>query len=90
MVVLVHAVSSLAALEALWRHELVHERLTVASATAVPSGKQVTVRLEMPGPSLELIGTVRGARPDGEGFAIDVAVAISRAQRDTLRKLADF
>jgi hypothetical protein len=90
VLVLIHPVASLAALESLWRSELSQERLTVASPTEVEAGRRVAVRLEMPGPQLELIGTVRSARRDGAGFVLDIALAIRRAQMETLRKLADF
>jgi hypothetical protein len=90
VLVLVHPVASLAALESLWRSELSHERLTVASPTEVEAGKRVTVRLEMPGPRLELTGTVSSARREGDGYTLEVALTIKRAQMETLRKLADF
>ena len=88
--VLVHPVASLTALESLWRSELSHERLTVASPYELAAGKRVTVRLEMPGPHLEITGTVCSARREGAGFTLEIALAIKRAQMETLRKLADF
>jgi hypothetical protein len=89
MVVLVHEVSSLAELEALWRFELSRERLTVASDTPVESGKQVTIRLEMPGPQLWLSGTVRSVRPAGDRFTVELDLVIRGVQMETLRKLAE-
>ncbi len=80
----------MAALEALWRQELVHERLTVASDSPVEHGKRISVRLEMPGPHLWLAGTVRSVRPVGGRFAVELQLTLQGAQLDTLRKLADF
>ena len=87
--VLVHAVSSLAALESLWRSELAHERLTVAADEPLESGKRVTVRLEMPGPCLWLSGTVRHVRETDGRFAVELDLALRGVQAETLRKLAD-
>lgn len=87
--VLVHEVTSLSVLEALWRRELAHERLTVVSDAPMESGRRVTVRLEMPGPCLWLTGTVRHVRPDNGRFAIELELAYRGAQAETLRRLAD-
>ena len=89
-VFLEHTIPSLAALEALWREELSHHRLTLQSKKALPFGKRVVIRLAMPGPQLELGGTVCDVRPEADGFAIEVHVALSDPQRDTLQKLADI
>ena len=87
--VLVHEITSLAALEDLWRQELAHDRITVASDEALESGRHVTVRLEMPGPCLWLSGTVRHVRSTGGRFAVELDLALRGVQAETLRRLAD-
>ncbi len=85
---LVHEVGSLAELERLWERELAHHRLRVQSPRSFRRGQDLVVRIQMPGPFVDLAGTVVDVRSARDHYEVELQVEIPLAQRETLRRLS--